>query len=109
MFMTRTLRNLVAFFGGFLLIVMAAKSMGAEPVTKPETLQNDTSGLLLVVLDDKPMGFVFISKTGQILPESPSACQANKDCTLLVQRLVDAGRVTTLQLSSANALKRPIT
>lgn len=97
-------RAILALIG----LALSALAFGAEPVTKQETLQNDTSGLLLIVLDNQPMGFVFISKTGQILPESPAACQANKDCVLLVQKLIDAGRVTTLQLS-ADAPKSPIT
>lgn len=80
-------------------ILVSVSAVAAEqPV---ETLEKDTAGLLFVVLNNKPMGFVFVSKTGQILPESTEKCQQNEACTKLVQKLIDAGHVTTLQLGEA--------
>lgn len=84
-------------------ILTAATAHGAEPEKKPETLRDSTAGVLVVIQDGQELGLVFISKTGQILPESVGACEAKEECGTLMKKLHDEQHMTVIQLPSARA------
>lgn len=74
--------------------VLAADS--PKPALPVETLRNDTAGLLVINVSGKVVGFVFVSHTGQILPERSEACEAKDECRTLVRGLIESGKVTTV-------------
>lgn len=69
---------------------------GASSDKPVETLRNDTAGLLVINLSGKVVGFVFVSHTGQILPEKAEACEEKDECRTLVRGLIESGKVTTV-------------
>lgn len=83
-----------------LIVVVAALVMAARAADAPappvETLRNDTAGLLVINVSGKVVGFVFVSHTGQILPERSEACEAKDECRALVRGLIESGKVTTV-------------
>lgn len=92
-------------FAVLLILLSVAKAAQAADAPAPkstdESLRNDTAGVLVITQDGQELGLVFISKTGQILPESITACEASKECATLMQKLHDTQHMTLIQLPSA--------
>jgi hypothetical protein len=109
--MFRSLAILSALvLGALLFLVNGFAAEPSAPVEAPaETLAKDTNGVLVIEQDGHILGLIFVSKTGQVLPESSGACEANKGCAELVEHLHDIGHLTALHLPSAKAECAPIT
>lgn len=87
-------------FAALLISLSVAKAADAPKPTE-ESLGKDTAGVLVITQDGQELGLIFVSKTGQILPENLTACEASKGCATLMKKLHDTQHMTIIALPSA--------
>lgn len=89
-------------FAVLLVSLSVAKAAEAPaPKSTDESLRNDTAGVLVITQDGQELGLIFVSKTGQILPENITACEASEECATLMKKLHDTQHMTLIALPSA--------
>lgn len=99
------------FFGLTLILAACIKAYGADapkPTTE-ESLRDSTVGVLVLTQDGQQLGLIFVSKTGQILPENTAACEASEECGKLTKRLHDEQHMTLIVLPSTKPDPQTVT
>src|SRR5271165_4754929 len=85
-------------------LVVLALTVGAiqcaHSADKTPTVDN-TSTLLVLQLEERTEGYVFVSKTGQAAPISEAACEKSKRCETLVLALIKTGHFAVLHIPAS--------
>jgi len=87
-----------------LLVLGFVTAAGADEPDGKLTADN-TAGVIAIGINEDPRGFLFVSKTGQVVYETLEQCAEHPACVKLIGDMKAAGRIDILRLRAVKGIE----